>query len=108
MLPMRKHLKCLVFTTTGKLQIIKHVKNSTTYSYSTVARFLVYDTILLVSTSSLRVLIGRCSIAYEVIHAFDSARKILLLIEDVPLAFDGVQSCLIKLFTVYQGFKRLG
>jgi hypothetical protein len=51
MLPLREHLKCLVFTATEKLQIIKHGKNSTTYSYSTVARFIDYDTILLVSLS---------------------------------------------------------
>jgi hypothetical protein len=95
MLPIREHLKCLVFTTTGKLQIIKHVKNSTTYSYSTVVRFLDYETILLVSPSSLRVLVGRRSIAYEVIHAFDSARKIWLLVEDVLLDSDGVQSHLV-------------
>jgi hypothetical protein len=95
MLPTREHLKCLVFTTTGKLQIIKHLKNSTTYSYPKVAWFLDYETILLVRHSSLRVLIGRCSIAYEVIHAFDSMRKIWLLVEDVLLASDGIQSCLI-------------
>jgi hypothetical protein len=52
-LPLREHLTCLVFTTTGKLQIIKQEKNSTTYFYSTIARFLGYDTILLVSTPSL-------------------------------------------------------
>jgi hypothetical protein len=100
MLPIREQLKFLVFTTTGKLQIIQQVKNSTTYTYSTVARFLDYDTILLVSLSSLRVLVGRRSIAYEVIHAFESTRKIWLLVEDVLLASDGIQSCLIKLFTV--------
>jgi hypothetical protein len=95
MLPTREHLKCLVFTTTGKLQIIKHLKNSTTYSYPTVARFLDYGTILLVRHSSLQVLVERCSIAYEVIHTFDSARKIWLLVEDVLLASNGVQSRLI-------------
>jgi hypothetical protein len=95
MLPIREHLKCLVFTTTGKLQIIKHVKNSTTYSYSIVARFPDYETILLVSLSSLWVLVGGRSVAYEVIHAIDSARKIWLLIEDVLLASDGVQSHLV-------------
>jgi hypothetical protein len=83
MLPIREPLKCLVFTTPGKLQIIIHVKNSTTYSYSTVARFLDYRTILLVRHSSLRVPVGRRSIAYEVIHAFDSTRKIWLLVKDV-------------------------
>jgi hypothetical protein len=100
MLPLREHLKCLVFIATEKLQIIKHRKNSTTYSYTTVARFFDYDTILLVSLSSSWVLVGRRSIAYKVIHAFDSAREIWLLIEDVLFAFDGVQSCLVKLFTV--------
>jgi hypothetical protein len=95
MLPTREHLKCLVSTATGKLQIIKHLKNSTTYSYSTVARFLDYGTILLVRHPSLRVLIGRRSIAYEVIHAFDSARKVWLLVEDVLLVSDGIQSRLI-------------
>jgi hypothetical protein len=84
-----------VFTATGKLQIIKNVKKSTTYSYSTAAWFLDYGTFLLVRHSSLRVLVGRCSIAYEVIHAFDSARKIWLLVEDVRLVSDGVQSRLI-------------
>jgi hypothetical protein len=95
MLPTREHLKCLVFTATGKLQIIKQLKNSTTYSYPTVAWFLNYEAILLVRHSSVRVLVGRRSIAYEVIHIFDSARKIWLLVEDVLLASDGVQSRLI-------------
>jgi hypothetical protein len=36
----------------------------------------------------------------EVIHAFDAVREIWLLIEDVLLAFDCIQSGFVKLFTV--------
>jgi hypothetical protein len=53
MLLIKEHFKWLVFTTTEKLQIIKQMKNSTTYSYTTVARFLGCNTTLLVSTPSL-------------------------------------------------------
>jgi hypothetical protein len=53
MLLIKEHLKCLVFTTTEKLQIIKQEKNSTTYLKSTVAQFLGYSTTLLVSITSL-------------------------------------------------------
>jgi hypothetical protein len=53
MLLIKEHFKCLVFTTTEKLQIIKHEKNSITYLYSTVVWFLGCNTTLLVSISSL-------------------------------------------------------
>jgi hypothetical protein len=100
MLPIREQFKCLVFTPTGKLQVIKQKKNSTTYLFSTVARFLSYTTTLLVRTTSLRLLAGGCSVANDVVHAFDASREIWLLVEDVLLASDCVQSGFIELFTV--------
>jgi hypothetical protein len=53
MLPVKRTPQVLSVYSNWKSQIIKQGKNSTTYSYPTVARFLGYGTTLLVSNSSL-------------------------------------------------------
>jgi hypothetical protein len=53
MLPVRRTLQVLSVLQQLKAQVIKHGKNSTTYLYATVARFLSYSTTLLVSIPSL-------------------------------------------------------
>jgi hypothetical protein len=52
-LPIKRTSQVLSVYSNWKAQIIKQGKNSATYSYSTVARFLGYGTTLLVSSSSL-------------------------------------------------------
>jgi hypothetical protein len=100
MLPVKRTPQVLSVYSNWKAQIIKQRKNSATYSYPTVARFLGYGTTLLVSSSSLRLFSGGCSVANEVVHTFDAAREIWLLVEDVLLAFNCIQGGLIEFFTV--------
>jgi hypothetical protein len=53
MLPIKRTPQVLSVYINWKAQIIKQERNSTTYSYTTVARFLGYSTTLLVSIPSL-------------------------------------------------------
>jgi hypothetical protein len=52
MLPIKRTPQVLSVYSNWKAQIIKQGKNSATYSYPTVARFLGYGTTLIVSSSS--------------------------------------------------------